>query len=179
MQKIKRGQFYIIAAIIIIIVVIGFVGIKNYVIGPQKSTKIYDLGKELKLETGQVIDYGIYKINDEEEFDVLVENWVEKYYDYTIQQGIEGDWIFIYGDQEEIHVLNLTSVSGGEVSIGFGQSSSGISPEVNSLKSTTIKVPEGEEEVVLTFQNLEYLFNLRKGENFYFVVKVEGFVSQG
>jgi len=52
----KRGQFYIIAGIIIVAVIVGFVVITNY---SKKSgyVIIEDLEKELKTESQKVIEY--------------------------------------------------------------------------------------------------------------------------
>jgi len=55
----KRGQFYLIAALIIIAVIIGFAGISNY-IQKKEVIKLYDLGEELGIESQNVLDFGTY-----------------------------------------------------------------------------------------------------------------------
>ncbi len=52
----KRGQFYLITAVIIITTIIAFVTISNYY-KTKSSVQIYDLKKELEIESSKVLDY--------------------------------------------------------------------------------------------------------------------------
>ena len=54
-----KGQFYLMAAIVIIVVIISFAAVSNYA-KKKAEIKIYDLGDELGIESEQVIDYGTY-----------------------------------------------------------------------------------------------------------------------
>ncbi len=56
--KNKRGQFYLIAAIIVAGLVIGLVGVQN---SSQRleSTKVFDVEEELSFESQKVIEYAI------------------------------------------------------------------------------------------------------------------------
>ena len=51
----KRGQFYLIAALVIIAVIIGYAGISNY-LEKKESIKLYNLGEELGIESENVLD---------------------------------------------------------------------------------------------------------------------------
>ena len=50
----KRGQLYLIAALIIVFVIIGFFSLGNYAKKQKTDVKIYDIAKELEIETGNV-----------------------------------------------------------------------------------------------------------------------------
>ena len=52
----KRGQFYLITAVIIIAIILGFVAITNYY-KTKSSVQINDLKKELEIESSEVLDY--------------------------------------------------------------------------------------------------------------------------
>ena len=52
----KRGQLYLIAAIIIVGIVVGFVAVSNYS-KKQDYIRVYDLGEELEIEGAKVLDY--------------------------------------------------------------------------------------------------------------------------
>ncbi|MBU1129199.1 MAG: hypothetical protein KJ949_01045 [Nanoarchaeota archaeon] len=52
----KRGQFYLIAAVIIIAIILAFVTISNYY-KPKNFVQIEDLKKELEIESSEVLDY--------------------------------------------------------------------------------------------------------------------------
>lgn len=53
----KRGQFYLIATIVIIGLIIGVFVLSNYSQGKSQS-RVYELGNELKRESGKFLDYG-------------------------------------------------------------------------------------------------------------------------
>jgi hypothetical protein len=56
-MKSKRGQFYLIATIVIIGLIIGVFVLANYSKGKSQS-RVYELGSELKRESGKMLDYG-------------------------------------------------------------------------------------------------------------------------
>lgn len=160
-----KGQFYIMAAIIIIGILIGIFVYGNYAKPKKEITKIYDLGEELDLETGSVYDYGTYS---EEVTDTLIRNWTEIYYVYS--QNVIENWIFLYGNKERMTALYFTTQSSGSVCIG-GQ----------TCIETTRTVPGQQEidspgkEVAIVFQNSTYNFELKEAENFFFVIRAGGY----
>ena len=94
----KRGQFYLIAAIIIIGALIGVVTVTNFAITRQSADeiKVYQLSQELKLESEQVINYGILTSS----LDTALSRFTEEYSSYIGDQ--ENDVYFIYGDKKSI-----------------------------------------------------------------------------
>ena len=56
----KKGQFYLVAAIIIVLAVSGIASVKTYAIIKSEPRKIENIGSELKEETMRIVDYGIY-----------------------------------------------------------------------------------------------------------------------
>ncbi len=78
----KKGQFYLLAAIVIIGVLVGFVAILNY--GSKTSTiNLYDLRENLGIESEAVMDY--VKIHGE---NGEVEEFTE-YFDTYVGQDAE------------------------------------------------------------------------------------------
>ena len=65
----KRGQFYLITAVIIIAIILGFVAITNYY-KTKNYVEINDLKKELEIESSKVLDYIIQnpETNELDEF---------------------------------------------------------------------------------------------------------------
>jgi len=162
----KRGQFYILAAVIIISVIIGFTVIRNLARTEKETTRIYDLGEELKLETGSVFDYGIY---NEEDTGTLVEDWTKIYYEYATEQEA-GEWILIYGNEQEMTALSFSTTSSGEVGIITG----GSAPITLQVEKTIIDKKEfsvTEGKIDVTFRNYTYQFNLKPAENFFFLIQ--------
>ena len=175
MKRGKKGQFYIITAIIIISVVISFAAIQNYAATKPKFTQIYDLGKELKLESGKVYDYGIYKeINTEG----LIKQWADVYANYTRGQNIE-EWLFVYGNDDGIIPITFSKESAGKIKIILGEGNT----EVDIKKGEVIKgekvKPARGEAVKIVLKDANHSFNLKEGENFFFVIKTEGYITEG
>src|SRR3989344_4139149 len=56
----KNGQFYLLAAIVIIAIIIGFASVSNY-IKNKSSVTVYNLRDELGIEGAQVLDFGTIK----------------------------------------------------------------------------------------------------------------------
>jgi hypothetical protein len=94
----KKAQFYIVAALIIIGIIIVFISTTTYVQHIREKDRIYDVGDILEFETASVIDYGVYNKQDLQE---LFENWTETIIDYKKQE--EEIWFFIYLDEQNIN----------------------------------------------------------------------------
>ena len=56
----KRGQFFLIAAVVIIGLIIGLSVVYNSVKAPKEDSQVYDLSKEIDYESAQVIDHGTF-----------------------------------------------------------------------------------------------------------------------
>jgi len=145
----KRGQFYLIAALIIIALIIGYAGISNY-IQKKESIKLYDLGEELGIESENVLDYGTYNELNESAMEELLTGFIASYAEY-IERGI--DISFIFGNPDKIIVITYEELEG--------------------VPSTDIIYPEGEKKVTVTINGIVYEFKLKEGENFYFVISQE------
>ena len=167
----KKSQFYIVAAIVIIAVLIGIASYINYA-RTKTNTRLYDLGEELGLETGYVYDYGVYRGED---FDSLLNNWTDDYLNYTKGQEVIEDWIFVYGNTEGMTAVTFSTVTTGTIGIITGTGSP-TQVEITTIKKTTRSIGGGEEAQV-KFQNLTYNFKLEKGENFFFIISSKGYVT--
>ena len=160
----KRGQFYLIAAIIIIAIIIGFVAVSNY-LEKDESTKVYDLGEELKIESAQVLDYGIYNELDEVDMAGLLTGFIEEYSKY----GEINKLYFIFGNTEKIVFLGYQELE-GEVTV----ETDGISDSLHLYGGTTLNetyISPGD-RVTVIINGVEYTFDLKPGENFYFILVI-------
>lgn len=84
----KRGQFYLIAAMLIIAIILGLNAVSNY-LNQKSNVRLEDLRKELKIEAGHVLDYGVVSGDDE------LDDFTRKYSDYA---GDEFEIYFITGE---------------------------------------------------------------------------------
>ena len=141
----KKGQFYLLAAIIIITLIVGFVTIQNYS-SRKSSVKLYDLKDELGIESQNVIDYGTA---NEENLNSLLEQFVESYANYA---GDNKNLYFIFGDADDLQVKAYEDLS--------------------DVSSNFIATEEGG-KISIVIGEVTYQFDLLAKENFYFIVSQE------
>ncbi len=159
------GQFYLISAIILAIIIIGIVTISNY---SRKTTNVRldDLKEELQIESENVLDYGTYNEFNQAQGHTLLNDFVQSY----IDSESDKDLYFIFGNPDNITVKGYQG-----------------SPQVVSLDSLTITSSKGgfigsinpvleQGKVSVSIGTLGYEFDVKPGENFYFVIiqEIEG-----
>ena len=162
------------AAVIIIAMIIGVVTVSNYAKTNNRDTKLYDLGKQLGLETGEVVSYGVYQKQDT---GLLITNWTNEYYTYAATMGFGGDWVFVYGDNNNITVLGLTNSSAGGISLIIGGKETRIPIEGVDTQEYSFR-PEGN-NVSIEFNKIKYSMTIKEGENFFFVIREGDYATQG
>ena len=99
----KRGQFYLVAAIIIVFVLAGIASLKSYAIVKPEPRLIRDLGSELSEETSRIVDHGIYTDVDLTE---LLNNFTdEEFAPYFLQKTGETGIFFLYGNNTKLSAV--------------------------------------------------------------------------
>lgn len=180
-KKRKKAQFYIMAAVIISGIIVAFAITLNV---SQKSefNELYDLGDELKMESEEVLDYGVYNKTDNEGMNDLLMDFTEI---YTIYKGNEKDLYFVFGNRTKITVA--------------GYIDEGMEDE-DVLRTITLKDDSGDElgnmeidddgdyvyeqydispsmdEIIIQVEDIQYHFELKGKEYFYFIInkKIDG-----
>lgn len=158
----KRGQFFLMAAILIVGALIGLTTIANYVDTGASNDQFYDLGDEIGFEAKQVLDYGTY---NQQETGQLVQSLLENYSSYIAEDQV----IFIYGDTRNITAFYFNERVLGNVGIDTGGSSpTNIPISQPGLEETEVQTING--KVIVRVNGIDYTFLLRPGQNFYFVL---------
>ena len=157
----KRGQFYLVSAIIVAAIVISVIVVSNY----SKKNEYLDLNSlrdELKIESAKVLDYGINNKLSQAGMSQLIQNFTQKYID---TESRDKNLYFVFGNQNNItlkgyqntaHAVSLDSTAVTSSSGAF-------------LRSTA---PLGN-SVTLSIDKNSYIFTLKSGENFFFVISRE------
>ena len=157
----KRGQFYLLAAIVIVGIIIGFSTVSNY--SKQKSSiRIYDLGEELGIESGQVIEHGVYQ---QKNIDNLLENFTALYTEYA---GEGKELYFVFGDEEEVSVATYSDITEVEISVDVGDKKIGKTLKKQEYKKEDY-APIGD-NVEIDIGETKHNFKLKSGENFYYII---------
>ena len=160
----KRGQFYLLAAIIIIGAIIGFVVISNYA-ERRAAIKIYDLKEELEIESANVLDYGTYSELNETQMEALIKDFIEKYATH------EENLYFIFGDEQKINVIGYSELA---TNISITEAGGSSTYLILDGGEATHEVTNGKiKEVIIEIEGEEYKFSLKHGENFYFIIYIE------
>ena len=169
----KRAQFYLIAAIVIISIIIGFVTVTNY--SKKPTTKVYDLSEELGIESDQVVEHGIV---NRLTMKALIEDFTVKYSEYI--QGDVDNLFFIFGNFEDgVQVVTYEKITQGGIRIGGTEVEISDGHAVTTLiDSNKIETNGGVVKIEIKSEDgeiIEHIFELKPGENFYYIMqKKEG-----
>jgi hypothetical protein len=163
----KRGQFYLLAAVIIIAGIMGFAAVGN---SAQRNTEITieDIEEELGIESGEVLDHGTFRELASNDMTNLINNFTRSYVGYV---GEDTDIYFIYGDEKEVSVSSYEETTTGSMSVDIGSGiaipGTTIETEVHDMRNF---VPGQEKKVSVEISGVSYDFDLAPGRNFYFIV---------
>jgi len=91
----KRGQFYLIAALALVMIIMSFIIILNYSERGNYS-RIYDIKEELGIESARVLDYGIMNSDDQ------IDNFAKEYSDFV---GDDIEIVFITGSESSLEAF--------------------------------------------------------------------------
>lgn len=172
--KNHRGQFFLIAAVVIIVVVVSIVTISNYSTNKQ-VTKLYDLGKQLGIESQNVLDYGTYNNQDPAQIKALMEQFIQNYHQY---QEEARNIYFVFGNSDAVNVVGYQDIQKEYVCLELNPKGSNTCPSTNiysNVGSTQTYSTTGQiNDVAILIgdppNTNQYEFKLKSGENFYFVI---------
>lgn len=167
----KKAQFYLIAAVILVIIILGMAGVANYISVKEEPTNFYDIGENLGLEGAWVIDQGIYTRN--EELDNRIKDFTAKFADYVAATGEEFELTIIHGDSQLGTVEQYDKSSIGEICSVTGESEYCLQnyevgePETRTFTGghTNFVVGDSNYEVTLS-ENQNFLFVMTTSKGF-------------
>ncbi len=131
----KRGQFFLIAALLISGIAIGFSTLYNSAYIEQADTQVYDLSEELYAELQQTYDAGIVRGNTPEE----VKENLKKLADYYQLQNPDSTFVIFYGDGSKAGVegVQRLDTSGNELVYEETGTPAGTTQRTASAESST------------------------------------------
>ena len=178
----KEGQFYLLAAIVIIVLLLSYVGVSNY-INKKNATKVYDVKEELNIEGNNVLEFGILNSDTlslseagteiARGEDAIIEHFMTLYETYLESVGENIDIYYILGNKDAIKAYKIGETSGGELILNFGGTrltENIIKKSIEELKGERNYYTVSEGKVTITIEGNNYDFDLKAGENFYFII---------
>ncbi len=128
----KRGQYYLVAAIVFIGLFFSIVYISNSSSEKTTSSRIYELSRELKIESSKSLEY--YSNTDDNQ----MENFTREFSEYS---GKDVNIYFIRGNTSSPEVYNYTNSVKNP--IAFTQSDSTVNTTIEG-KSYAFEFKKGE-----------------------------------
>ncbi len=164
----RRGQFYLIAAVVVIGVLAGFSTIYNSTRISPEDTLIYYLSEEINFEASQVLDNSARTEVSEEE----TLNRLNALVNFYATKNPENEIVTFYATENSVTLSVYNSPSQNTTKIyledstsplSFEQGSNSSSANVTRIENFRISFSEG------NFHNLE----LRQGKSFVAIIKKE------
>jgi len=159
--KNKRGQFFIIFAVILGIIILSTANVFNIIIrtGKENTQKNFDLLCEnYKYEIFKISEYSITNTDKEKSEYTLIKEFTEQF----VQNSDYFKLIYVYGNQTNISVYNLL---GEDIIITF--------------TATSITIPKGEFQNFggvfseVTIEKFNKHYDISKDKRFWFVALIE------
>jgi len=153
----KRGQFYLIAAIVIVSIMLGFVAVTNYTSATPTSNINY-LKEEISIESSKTIDYGTYNQFNNVQMQNLMINFSNDY----INSSYGYDLYFIFGNSQGMTFMAYQNnasqvwINGQTANVGAGQT---YTQKFSPLNKNIVQI-----------NSYNYTFLLNSGENFHFIL---------
>lgn len=157
----KRGQFYLIGAVAVIGLLIGFAAIYNSATRSEKSAT-YQLREEINFEVSQVLDNSVRQnVADSE-----TKNNIKILTDYYAQKNPDSQFFTVFSTESEIHISRY-----GNDSAKLFYESAEIQFTEEGFSETTLSRTSNE----ITFQIAEIYqtIQLKKGKNFFIIIVEE------
>ncbi len=179
----KKGQVFILAAVIIVVVVVSLAAIQNYVRVDKDPNEFYDLSYNIGQESDIVMNYDTY--NNEDKISIYA-NVAQSY-----AKDNEVDTLLIYGNSTHLIIENYlsddvntidSSISGcGEEfvsSIYLSDSGKSLLLDLNDFDISCRKIIsrddlEGDNKISIKYGEEVINFNLNKDNNFIVLLKKE------
>lgn len=164
----KIGQFYIIAALLIVVAISGIITISTIAIANPTPNQINSFSSSLKEEGPKIVDYGIYSQNNVKQ--VLDNFTANDFAPYFFKETDNSSIVFIYGNMSNLYGVQYSLASRGTVSATIGGETSSWNVIGPYSQNILITPNPGDSMVNVTLLGKVYNFQLRDNQMFYFVI---------
>ena len=161
----KKGQFYFVSALVIILIIISFIVLNNQ-FSKSKNTELKDIKEELNIEIERFLEYGANSNLTDNEMQDLFLNFS---LNYILKLGENKNTVFMFGKENGNLILKGHMIEDSEnISIETGSSIVNISEGAFEETITTAG-----SDITLTSGSHQYVFDLLEGQNFYYFITKE------
>jgi len=163
----RKGQFYLIAALVVISLVAGAVAVYNSATAPDRETFFYSLQEEASYEAGQVINHGLYNSLSAEDINDNIEKLAKYYY----STNPDTDILTIGGNANNLTFKLYKNVAEGNLGIKYGDVE--IFPQNNEVgEFIKTNIARNGDTITVLIENGQITkdFKIRDNENYYFFI---------
>ncbi|MBI2452509.1 hypothetical protein HYV50_05570 [Candidatus Pacearchaeota archaeon] len=168
----KRGQFFLIAALVIVGIVVGLSVVYNYAKFPEEDSTVYDLSKEIKFEGAQVMTSGVLEnVPPEQILDRL-----KVIMGYYVNASTNTDFLVIYGNETDLTIIFYNNTDQGLICVDLGGGSCEGNDHIAATQEQHKSRGETSNIITLTLPDgAVYTFELKEGQVFYAILQKESF----
>jgi hypothetical protein len=175
----KRGQVFLMAAVLIAGVILGVSNIELSITVGDPNEAFYDLSEEVGFEIKKVLDYGTFNNEDVRELLAEDDKFILEYGEYIEKEQLA----LIVGNKSNMVTYWFEKNSSGNVGLSSGGDSASFDITITDVMARNATVSKLGNDVTVEINNIEYEFELRDGQNFFFVMikhkDGEKFVAKG
>jgi len=163
-MKNRKGQFYLIAVILLITIFVGLITVENHA-KTEKNIVPDTLDKELSLEKMNVLDYLANIDSNDANSELILTNFSKTYIDKI---GKNKNILFIIGKSDSGRIVG-NSLNDSKLSYNIGAGS----VMINELGEFNIPISPTIANINISVDDYTYTFNLETGQNLYYLIKHE------
>ena len=162
----KRGQFYLIAAFVIIGIISSMYLLYNSAKANKEDTEVNDLAEEINYEVSQLIDSGVFNSLQDAQINQNIENLT----DYYAKSNLDIFMAVVLGNQSELTFIAYNS----QDIITLSQNSPILStiPGEDKIKNSTIP-RQGDSVNIVLADNTQYTSELQPDKPLFIFLKKE------
>ncbi len=187
----KRGQFYLVAAVVIIAIVVGFATISN-LLQKEQVNEVENIGEDLSLEMQKIYEAGLEQDLDDSDINDMLENFTKVYANET---DLDVDFYFVFGDENSLTVSayreseiteeEINEQEEDDQTTSDEERSSIVKIKTSEWDKNDLEVPRKdyvkkdgispsyEKIISLDVMNFQKDFTITNGKNFHFIVFYE------
>jgi len=171
----KRGQLFILAAVIISVILVTLTTVFNYALSEEKPQNLYDLSSDIKREGFEVIDYALF--NSKEQNSTL-SRYTNNISDYILNVEPDAEFLFVYGNTTRVKVEDYTnrnipstiSLQIGSATL-IGATTFGTEKDYRILNSSEFIPDSLTKSINITINSNQYPIKINPGQNFIVIMK--------
>mgnify|MGYP000067774991 CR=1 FL=1 len=160
-MKNKRGQYYLIAAMIIIVILASFISVINFA-SKNSNDPMKEIEKELNNEIEEILNYATMQDLSSIEYKNIFKNMSSNY----ISKFSGKTTIFLYGDKTNLTVKGKNSYN-ETLTFSDGNGFTILKTGVGEFEENYLLLAD---TGILKMEDVEHSFQFPKGQGFYYLI---------